>query len=62
METVRITKVIKTGNSLGVVIPKELLTALNLLRGDQVLFGIYNQNSIVIRKLEADELLAIKQK
>lgn len=62
METVRITKVIRTGNSLCIVIPKEILVALNLLRGDQVVFGIYDENSLVIRKLQNRELLAFKQK
>lgn len=61
MKIVQISKIIKTGNSLCVVIPKNILNALALQRGDQVVFGIYNENSLVIRKIESEELLALKQ-
>lgn len=60
MEIVQITKIIKTGNSLCVVIPKNILNALNLQRGDQVVFGIYDDHSLVVRKLQVGELQAIK--
>jgi len=60
MEIVRITKVIKTGNSLCIVIPKEILIALSLQRGDQVIFGIYDDHSLVVRKLQACELQVLK--
>jgi antitoxin component of MazEF toxin-antitoxin module len=59
MEYLRITKVIKTGTSLCVVIPKEILTALRIERGDQVAFGIHDENSLVIRKITQEEILRI---
>lgn len=55
MEQIRITKIIRTGTSLCVVIPKEILQALKIERGDQVAFGIYDFNSIIIRKITGEE-------
>ena len=55
------TKVIKTGTSLCIVIPKEILNALTLQRGDQVVFGIYDAHSLVVRKIQSCELLALKK-
>ena len=55
------TKVIKTGTSLCIVIPKEILNALTLQRGDQVVFGIYDAHSLVVRKIQSSELLALKK-
>ena len=60
MEQIRITKVIRTGTSLCVVIPKEILQALKIQRGDQVCFGIYDNNSLVIRKILSEEVQGIK--
>lgn len=60
MEKLIITSIIKTGNSLCVVLPKNILHALKLERGDQVVFGIYDENSLVIRKLSNADLLKIK--
>lgn len=60
MEQIRITKVIRTGTSLCVVIPKEILQALKIERGDQVCFGIYDNNSLVIRKISSDEVQGIR--
>ena len=56
MEQIRITKVIRTGTSLCVVIPKEILQALKIQRGDQVAFGIYDFNSLIIRKITSEEI------
>ena len=60
MEYIRTTKVIKTGTSLCVVIPKAILTALKIERGDQVAFGIYDADTIVVRKLSESDLFKIK--
>ncbi len=56
MEYIRTTKVIKTGSSLCVVIPKTILDALKIERGDQVVFGIADENSLVIHKLTPEDL------
>lgn len=60
MEYIRTTKIIKTGTSLCVVIPKEILRAVCLERGDQVAFGIYDMDIIAIRKIKAEELQIIR--
>ncbi len=60
VENIYITKVIKTGNSLSVVIPKSYLRAYNLQRGDQVIFGSVTENIIGIHKLNSNELLQLK--
>lgn len=57
MEYIRTTKVIKTGTSLCVVIPKEILVALKIERGDQVAFGILDNSSLVVRKITQREVL-----
>ena len=56
MEYIRTSKIIKTGTSLCVVLPKTILAALQMQRGDQIVFGIYNSNSLVIRKITREEL------
>lgn len=56
MERVIITSIIRTGNSLCVVIPKNILKALKLERGDQVAFGIYNENTLTITKLNPADI------
>ena len=60
MENVYITKVIKTGNSLSVVIPVAYLRAYGLQRGDQVIFGSVTEKIIGIHKLSSNELLELK--
>ncbi len=62
MEYIRTTKIIKTGTSLCVVIPKEILRAVCFERGDQVAFGIYNMDTIAIRKISPGELTIVKPK
>lgn len=61
MENIKITKIIKTGTSLCVVIPKSIRHALNFERGDQVVFGILDDQSLVIRKLSYEDLIKLKQ-
>lgn len=60
MEFLRTTKVIKTGTSLCVVIPKPILKALGIERGDQIAFGVYADNTIMLRKLSPEDLSMIK--
>lgn len=62
MEYIRSTKIIKTGTSLCAVIPKIILTALRWKRGDQISFYIYNEDTIVLRKIKEVELQNLKLK
>jgi antitoxin component of MazEF toxin-antitoxin module len=59
MEYLRTTKIIKTGTSLCVVIPKEILAALNMQRGDQISFGIADENTIFLHRITQQEILQI---
>lgn len=60
MENVNITKVIKVGTSLGIIIPKALLTDLNILRGDHVVFGLFSEGQFFVRKLNVNELRQLR--
>lgn len=59
MERIRITKIIKSGTSLAIVIPKSILEAFKLERGDQVVFGYIDDKTIAIRKISSEELQVI---
>jgi antitoxin component of MazEF toxin-antitoxin module len=56
MQYIRVSKIIKNGTSLAVVIPKEILVALKMQRGDQIAFGIYNDNTLTITKVNPQDL------
>lgn len=62
MENIILTKVTRTGNSLTIVIPKNVCTALNIQRGDQMSFGVYSDDVICIKKLTQRELQNLKPK
>ncbi len=55
MSDLYISKIIRTGNSLCVVIPKNILHALNLQRGDQVVFGISAGDVLMIKKITNED-------
>lgn len=57
MQDLRITSIQKVGNSLGVIIPAYVARALDFQRGEQVIFAIYNEGVITLRKItEAEKL------
>lgn len=60
MEEVRITKIIRSGSSLAVVIPKEILQATYLQRGDQIVIYPHSEGVIVVRKISNEEVLKLK--
>ncbi len=60
MENIKVGKVIKVGSSLAVVIPAELLRALNIKRGDQVVYAVFSENQFCVRRLTEQELRAMK--
>ena len=60
METLIITKVIRVGNSNAIVIPRPILKALNIQRGDQMAFGVYADDVICVRKISQSDLRKIK--
>ena len=62
MENLYTAKVIKVGTSKAICIPSQILKALELERGDYVVFAVYKGGEFVARKLSPAELQAIKPK
>lgn len=60
MDNIIITKIIKTGNSLCVVIPTSLRKALSFQRGDYVILQPTAENTLSARKLSSKEIQQIK--
>jgi len=60
MENRRIGKITRLGNSLAIVIPRPILRVLKMERGDQVVFGVYDENTVAIRKILPEELRSIR--
>ena len=56
MEHVDITKVLKVGTSLGIIIPKRILTSCGIERGDHIVFGLFSEGQFFVRKLSQKEL------
>lgn len=52
MEPLKITKIVKVGTSLGVVLPINYLEATGLKRGDQVFLAVREDLSIEIKKVD----------
>lgn len=61
MEYIKTTKLINIGDSRGVVLPKNILTALGFGRGDQFFVGIVDEKTIGIRKVTHEDLLKFRQ-
>lgn len=55
-------KVFKAGNSLGVVIPKQMCDALQINRGDFVVVFLYVEDKIIIQRLNPDEAKSLLEK
>lgn len=60
MPNVRLQRVIKVGTSLAVVLPIDACRALNIKRGDPVSFGIFEENTIVIRRLTDADIKVLR--
>lgn len=60
MQIVRLQRVIKVGPSLAVVVPVDVRRALGINRGDTVTIGIFEENTIVIRRLSDEEIKSLR--
>lgn len=60
MENIKVGKVIKVGSSLAIVVPAGLARALNIKRGDQIVYGVFSENQFCVRRLTNEELRAVK--
>lgn len=56
METLKITKIVKVGTSLAVVLPVSILKALEWQRGDTLLFAFLSDDSLTIRRLSDSQI------
>ncbi len=54
------TKIIQIGTSKGLVIPVEILRALQLDRGDLMVFAVYSEGQFICRKLSPVEIENLK--
>lgn len=62
MEKIYTAKLTRVGSSLAVVVPKDILRAQKLERGDTFVFGVYDENVIVMRKISDRELAELRPK
>lgn len=60
MINVQITKIVRVGTSLGVIVPINILRDLRIMRGDQVAFSVAAGDVICLRKITDAEKLEIK--
>lgn len=60
MLNVRLQTVIKVGTSLAVILPADVCRALGISRGDAVTLGIFEQNTIVVRRLTNEDLKTLR--
>ena len=61
METVNFTKLIRTGNSLAIIIPTAILKAHNWKRGDQLVFGFSNDQLLTVKRPADTEIRELKK-
>lgn len=61
METINLTKIIKTGTSLCAVIPVNILKALNWQRGDVLVFTNFTDDSLTLKRVSDKELRELKE-
>lgn len=60
MEIVHISKVLKVGNSLAIVIPSYVRLGMGIERGDYMIFAVYSNDILTARKMSPDELKQMK--
>lgn len=60
METMILSKILRIGDSHGIIIPVQVLRAYHLERGDYVVFGFGDKEQIFFKKLSAEELKLLK--
>ena len=60
MEKLYTSKLIRLGTSLVITIPKAILRAQNFERGDTFIFGVYQDNTLLIKKLSSKQLSELR--
>lgn len=62
METIHITKFVKIGDSMGVIVPSNIRKAYGWERGDILVFVFSSADALTIRRLTDKEIQQIKNK
>lgn len=60
MEYIYTTKVVKIGDSRGLIVPKPVLNGLGWQRGDTVIFTFGYDDTLIIKKLDDETLRRFK--
>ena len=60
MEILKVSKIMRVGSSLSIVIPVNILSALNWKRGDFVFFQMLPSGSMVVTKLSDSDIIKLK--
>lgn len=60
MEKIYTTNLMRSGNSLMIVIPMAICRAQNFQRGDTFIFGVYEQDTLLIKKLSPKQLSELR--
>lgn len=61
MEDIYTTRLMQVGTSKGVVIPVQIIRALNWERGDLIVVVAHQGDKIILRKVTDAEVLQLKQ-
>jgi len=60
MERLYTTKIMKTGSSLGIVIPRDILGACGWDRGDQLVFAVISGPTVILRQIDQNDINRLK--
>lgn len=60
MQTFYITKILKIGNSRGIIIPNEILNGLHWERGDHLVFGFAGTEQVFLKRLTDKDMEQMK--
>ena len=61
MEELHITKIVKMGNSLGIIIPSNILKGYKWERGDRLIFGMTADNVLSVKRPSDKEFKELKK-
>jgi len=61
MENINLTKVIRTGSSLGVVIPVNVIRAMGWERGDILVYTFISDNTLGLKRLSDQEIKTLRE-
>lgn len=61
MEDIYTTKIIRSGTSLAVIVPKNVLSGLGWQRGDRVVFTFDYNDTLIVKKLDDETIRRLKE-